>query len=144
MQAVADHEVELRTWHREGRRINAPGTELTGTRQGLWIVSQVQAEILTRAAKGWGMPTGDGIAHIDRVVMKTLAYAAGVSESAITRSTKLHELGIDSVAMFGAGMVLQAELAVEIADHDIRRIFTAGDVAESIALAAELQVRGGD
>jgi acyl carrier protein len=69
-----------------------------------------------------------------RVLRSTIAYVSGVSESVLTEDTKLAELGIDSVSMFAAGLVLQSELEIEVPESDIVRIFTARTVSESIAL----------
>jgi acyl carrier protein len=87
------------------------------------------------------VPSNADIARIEQIVKTTLAYAAGVSESTITKSTRIRDLGIDSVAMYGAGMVLQAELGLEVTDADIIRIFTANDVAESTSLVSDFYSR---
>jgi acyl carrier protein len=61
-----------------------------------------------------------------------------VSESALAANTRLPELGIDSVAMLSAGIVLQAELEVIIPEHEIVRIFMADTVSDSIAITCEV------
>lgn len=77
-------------------------------------------------------------ARIAEVVRGTIAYAAGMSESALAEDTRLHELGVDSVAMLAAGAVLQAELEISINPDDIVRIFMAETVAEAIAITSKV------
>lgn len=84
------------------------------------------------------MLTLDENIRVRQILLNTFAYAAGVSVSTLAPDTKLTELGIDSVTMFSAGAVLQAELDIGIADPDVIRIFMADTILEAISITCSL------
>jgi acyl carrier protein len=77
------------------------------------------------------------------IVRRTLAYAAGVLEADITETTRISDLGIDSVATMTSGVVLEAELGIAIDRDDLVALFSAGNVNEAIDVAKELVANGG-
>lgn len=77
----------------------------------------------------------DSTMAISEVVRNVLAYASGLSIEDISEDIKLDTLGIDSAAMLGAGLLLQAELMIELSNQQVAAIFTARDVTEAVELA---------
>lgn len=76
--------------------------------------------------------------RVSAVVRQMLAYATGIPETEISESTKLQELSIDSVSAVAFGLVLQAELEIEVSEATVARLFDVESVAEMIAIVHEL------
>lgn len=80
---------------------------------------------------------------VETILQRTLAYAAGLSESEITASTRINELGIDSISVTASAVVLEAELGVPVGAADVSRIFGAATLADAVALAREFVATAG-
>lgn len=57
----------------------------------------------------------------------------GVDESTITEDTSLEDLGTDSLALVELVMSVEEEFNIEIADEDLEKLKTVGDVLDYIA-----------
>jgi acyl carrier protein len=76
--------------------------------------------------------------EVPAIVRRTLAYAANVDEQEIGDETCLFDLNIDSVTSMTSGVVLQAELGMDIDQAALNRIFSAASVADAIQIVTLL------
>ena len=76
--------------------------------------------------------------RVNEIVQQTLARAARLPDSQITESCRMFDLGIDSVAMMSAVVMLEAPLTIRISEENLIRLFMAEDVAEVIVLASDM------
>jgi acyl carrier protein len=73
------------------------------------------------------------------VVVRVLAYASSRGIEEITASSRLSELGIDSVGITATGVVLESELGLQIDQDELFRYWVEANVGDLVSRLVELQ-----